>query len=84
MQNMQNMHNMHIFGQLPGHPLIQALPISQGQFINFIFPTFEMVRSAKISISTVRGSTSGGTRSFLRQNLLKHCIQLVRKHGGMI
>jgi hypothetical protein len=30
------MQNMHIFGQLPGHPLIQALPISQGQLTHFI------------------------------------------------
>jgi hypothetical protein len=72
------MQNMHIFGQLPGHPLIQALPISQGQ----LFAFFEMVRSAIISFLTARGSTSGGTRSFLQKNLLKHCIQLVRKHEG--
>jgi hypothetical protein len=32
------------------------------------FCLFEMVRSAKIFISTARGSTSGGTRSFLRKN----------------
>ncbi len=68
------MQNMHIFGQLPGHPLIQALPISQGQLINFTFASFEMVRSTKISISTARGSTSGGTRSFLRKKLLKRCV----------
>jgi hypothetical protein len=48
------------------------------------FCLFEMVRSAKIFISTARGSTSGGTRSFVRKNLLKHCIQLVRKHEGLI
>ncbi len=72
------MQNMHIFGQLPGHPLIQALPISQGQFINFIFPSFEMVRSAKISISTARGSTSGSTRSFLRKKIAQ-TLHLARK-----
>ena len=26
-----NMQNLHIFGQLPGQPVIQAKPISQGK-----------------------------------------------------
>ncbi len=49
-----------------------------------LFASFEMVRWAKISISTARGSTSGSTRSFLRKNLLNYCIQLVRKHEGIV
>ncbi len=44
-----------------------------------LFASFETVRSAKISISTSRGLTSGGTCSFLRKNLLNHCIQIERK-----
>jgi hypothetical protein len=37
---------------------------------NFIF-FFISVRLAKLSISTGRGSTSGGTRSFLQKKILQ-------------
>ncbi len=36
------MQNMHIFGQLPGHPLIQALPISQGQLTDSLASSLVM------------------------------------------
>ncbi len=38
-----------------------------GRIIFNYFCLFEMVRSAKIYISTARGSISGGIRSFLRK-----------------
>ncbi len=55
----------------PSYPRILFLPLWDGEV-------------GKIFISTAWGSTSGGTRSFLRKNLLKHCIHLVKKHEGLI
>jgi hypothetical protein len=45
------------------------------KFEHVIFASFEIVRPAKIYILTARGSTSGGTRSFLRNNYAQTLIE---------
>ncbi len=42
------------------------------------------VRSAKIFISTAEGQPAAALAAFCEKTLLKHCIQIVRKHEGLV